>query len=177
MDAKKLLKKRQTKQTMITERGAERNSFEQHIESACSNFWGSTYAQKVRIWGIFFQSFRKLRVEVHLKVLKLIFGDSTPNETMFVHINTPINKEDNIQSSSTPLVAVYRVKRRKTEAKVTVKWALLDTCNSNERLDMRKRNMPDIDMKLEDEVVLSPGSSTQLQPPSEKRQGGRKEFI
>ena len=94
-----------------------------------------------------------------------------------------------MQSSSTPLVAVYRVKRRKTEIKVTVKWALSDTCKSNERLDTRKRNMPD--MQLEDEVtntrrIKSPklsqsdpipdpkeGSSTQPQQPSEKRQKGQ----
>ena len=79
MDAKKLLKKRQTKQTMITEQGAERNSFEQHIESAVVTS-GDPLTPKKYAFSIFFQSFRKLRVEVHLKVLKLILGDSTPNE-------------------------------------------------------------------------------------------------
>ena len=71
-----------------------------------------------------------------------------------------INKEHHTQSFSTPLAAVYRVKRRKTEIKVTVKWALSHTCKSNERrLDMRKRNMPD--MKQEDDSVNKTESSAE----------------
>ena len=65
-----------------------------------------------------------------------------------------------MQSSSSPLVAVYRVKRRKTEIKVTVKWALSDTCKSNERLDVRKRNTPE--MQQEDDVTNNRRKSQKL---------------